>query len=295
MNQSQHDELAELFRQNMQVSQQVLRQQQHTQSDPSTEQISSWVAEKQRQQDEQRIHYTSTHYTPTAHVQPIASSSQRPQAEIGYDTPEAMAHLLRQHGIDPCALLPNQCHLFEHADGAQRQRLLELWKVAPPSYPLDNHLSTGTWISTSMERETELARMRYEQQQHQITTQQEQMEMLDSPVTSDNEPLTPIRDAREPAWPPAARMRAASIAASRNPITFSEINGAEQYIVNGYAASKGATDPVYDVRTSMEDQYGMLEQIRCHADWEAMNERIARERMGFGSGVGVGDDEDMEL
>jgi hypothetical protein len=31
----------------------------------------------------------------------------------------------------------------------------------------------------------------------------------------------------------------------------------------------------------MEDQYGAYMQIRNHADWEAMNERIARERLGM--------------
>ncbi len=77
--------------------------------------------------------------------------------------PQAMYDVLRQHSIDPSALLPNQIHLFQNADDEQRMRLIELWRIAPPSYPLEEHLN-GTWISTTLEREEALARVRFEQQ-----------------------------------------------------------------------------------------------------------------------------------
>ena len=66
--------------------------------------------------------------------------------------------------------------------------------------------------------------------------------MLDTHVVEE-EPMSPIRDVGEPAWPPAARMRAASIAASK----LGARNGdAEDYIVNGYAADRSSKsiDPV---------------------------------------------------
>jgi hypothetical protein len=48
---------------------------------------------------------------------------------------------------------------------------------------------------------------------------------------------------------------------------------------------------VVELEMGMQDQYGMYEQIRNHAEWEAMNERMARERLQASSGS----DDDMEL
>ena len=87
------------------------------------------------------------------------------------------------------------------------------------------------------------------------------------------------------------------------------LESAEPYIVNGYtygtasavteglASQRGSSDPVYAAAAGlwqapsyaqaveqqqlvMEDQYGMYEQIRNHADWERINEEIAREKLG---------------
>ena len=105
------------------------------------------------------IHYISNHYTPTAHLRPAGSdvvsepSRSPPPPYNEAVMPDAMEEVLRQHSVDPSALLPNQVHLFLNADDEQRLRLLELWRIAPPSYPLEEHLNQGTWVSTSMERE----------------------------------------------------------------------------------------------------------------------------------------------
>ena len=128
--------------------------------------------------------------------------------------------------------------------------------------------------------------------------------------TSEEEPISPIREAGEPAWPPAARIRAASIAMNSRP----ETRHGEQpkpYIVNGYDADRAAKaiDPVYSAAVGlwqapsyarameeqggMAEQYGMYEQMVNHADWERMNEQMARERLHQASGW-MGDDE-MEL
>lgn len=161
-------------------------------------------------------------------------------------------------------------------------------------------------MSTSVQREEDLARARYEQQQQRGIRQEEHM--LDTHVVEEEEPMSPIREVGDPAWPPAARFRAASIAAAKSG---ARQNEAEEYIVNGYAADRSSKsiDPVYAAAAGcwqapsyaeaveqqqqrmMEDQYGMLEQIRNHADWERMNEQVARERMARA----YGEDEDMEL
>lgn len=314
MNQTQHDELAQLFAQNMQLSQQAAQHQQaqQMQQEPEIQAVPQF-SEKEQQGGNQPVAYISGHYTGTAHVRPsdVTSEPSRSPPPPYYESsmPEAMADTLRQHSIEPAALLPNQIHLFLNADYEQRLRLLELWRIAPPSYPLEDHLN-GTWVSTSVQREEDLARARYVQQQQRGMQHEEHM--LDTHVVEE-EPMSPIREVGEPAWPPAARMRAASIAASKSAPRHAEA----EYIVNGYAADRTSKsiDPVYaaaaglwqapsyaeaveqqrqvEQQRMMEDQYGMLEQIRNHADWERMNEQLARERMA--RAYGEGEDEDMEL
>lgn len=300
MDYNQHDELARLFARNMQLAQQQA---------PVQQQQSSVENEK----SDGAIHYVSGHYTHTSHVRldttsELSASPPPPYREALM--PEAMAELLRQHSIDPSALLPNQAHLFANADHEQRQRLVELWRIAPPSYPLEAHLS-GTLQATSVEQEQAEARVRYEQNL-QARPYPPEEHMLDTTIV---EPISPIREAGEPAWPPAARMRAASIAAKLAQSQAQQLQ-AEPYIVSGYQSGQHAqaVDPVYAAAAglwqapsyaaavqehqqqqpsaAMEHQYGMYEQIRNHADWEAMNERMARER--FGGMQGLVDDEMMQ-
>lgn len=290
MNSTQHDELAQLF-QNMQFSHQaaVIQQQQQLQQ---RQQIMPETPEKKA---DPAIHFASAHYTPnTAHVRAESEPSRSPPPPYREAAmPLEMAETLRQHSIDPSALLPNQIDLFLNADYEQRLRLLELWRIAPPSYPLDQHLQ-GQWSATNMEKEENEARLRYERQM-QIRSMPQEEHMLDTVVV---EPLSPIRKEGEPAWPPAARMRAASIAAGQGPLQ--QKMEAEPYIVNGYeiaAASPRAVEPVYAAaglwqapsyaetmqqqeqkQQALEDQYGMYEQIRNHAVWERMNEQMMREK-----------------
>jgi hypothetical protein len=301
MNSTQHDELAQLFAQNMQLSyqaaQQTTQQQPLQQLQPQevmVEHVPS-VSEKQ-----EPMHFVSSHYTGTAHLRPETTSEPSRSPPPPYDEsimPEAMAEMLQRHSIDPSALLPNQVHLFANADYEQRLRLLELWRISPPSYPLEQHLQ-NKWQPTSVAQEENDARVRYEHRlQGRLPPQEEHM--LDTTI-----PISPIREAGDPAWPPAARMRAASIAAKRK-----SGMDAEPYMMNGYQ-SQQSVDPVYAAAAGlwqapsyaqameqhgavMENQYGMYEQIRNHADWEAMNERMARDR--FVGMHGPSQDEEMEL
>lgn len=314
MNSTQHDELAQLFAQNMQLSYQAAQhtQQQQQQQQPQEEIMVEHVPTIS-EKEENPVHYASAHYTGTAHIRPDTTSEPSRSPPPPYHEalmPEAMAATLRQHSIDPSSLLPTQIHLFANADSAQRLRLLELWRISPPSYPLDQHVQEAlSWQPTSVEREEVEARERYESRMQggRVLRHPPEEHMLDTTVIE--EPISPIREVGEPAWPPAARMRAASIAAAKARQSEAET---EPYMVSGYQ-SQQAVDPVYAAAaglwqapsyaqameqhhhqsSAMEDQYGMYEQIRNHADWEAMNERMARER--FVGIHGPVDDDDMVL
>ncbi|RMZ26470.1 hypothetical protein D0859_09463 [Hortaea werneckii] len=327
MNHSQHDELANLFARNMQLAQQATSQHgQQGQQKFATEKISPVDAkiESPIHYISSPVHYISTHYTGTPHIRSDTTSepsrSPPPPYHEAIREHEAMAETLRQHSIDPSALLPTQVELFANADYEQRLRLLELWRIAPPSYPLEVHMSRYL-PPTSMENEEVEARQRHDVRIQQARTQPPKEEpMVD---TTASEPISPIREAGEPAWPPAARMRVASIAAN----LAAARSEAEPYIAEGYHRDQPsqATDPVYAAtgalwqapsyaaavqeerraaqvlrqqqqqqQCAMEHQYGMYEQIRNHADWEALNERIAREKLS-GMNRSVEDDDEMVL
>lgn len=298
MDRGQHDELAQLFAQSMQLSQQQnLPSQQALQQDSGmmTDNVSSHPSQKPA---DSPIHYISAHYTPTAHLRPDTTSEPSRSPPPPYDSasmPQAMAEILIRHSIDPSALLPSQINLFYHADYEQRLRLLELWRISPPSYPLEEHINNG-W--TTLEHEEVQAKQRYEHKAQRLSCEEE-------PMSDTQVPITPIREAGETAWPPAARMRVASItAASRNATRNDE---AEPYIVSGYQSDQlsRATDPVYaavnlwqppavgNQHGSIADQYGMYDQIRNHADWERMNEQVARH--SFVGVRGPSDDDDMVM
>nr|POE82727.1 hypothetical protein CFP56_68131 [Quercus suber] len=299
MDHGQHDELAQLFAQSMQLSQQqsALSQQASRQdSDMVSESVSRQHAEKTI---DSPIHYISAHYTPTAHLRPDTTSEPPHSPPPPYDStsmPQAMAEILIRHSIDPSALLSSQINLFYHADYEQRLRLLELWRISPPSYPLEEHIRSG-W--TTVEHEEAHAKQRYEQKVQKASHDEEHMS--DTCV-----PITPIRGHGEAAWPPAARMRVASItAASRNHARNDE---AEPYIVSGYQTDQlsKATDPVYaavnlwqahpphELSGMMGDRYGMYDQIRNYADWERMNERVAHHN-SEGLHEPANDDDDMVM
>jgi hypothetical protein len=257
------DELASLFY-NMQVSgrfAQDLREPE-SQLPPQQSQQQLGVTEmfpvnEKSQQELPAIHYASVHYTPTAHIRPGDSYSEPsrspPPAYLDAVMPDAMADILRQHSIDPSTLLPNQIELFANAQHEQRLRLLELWRIAPPSYPTEALRHAGAAHLTSVELEAQRAKLRYEQQMQQ-------------------------------------------------PHSIAISEAAEPYMISGYeqqhyrqqdhrsSLSQAAMDPVYAASAGLwsapghanaqqlEAQY--YDQIRNHADWERMNERMMQERLG---------------
>ncbi|KAF1815996.1 hypothetical protein P152DRAFT_389807 [Eremomyces bilateralis CBS 781.70] len=103
------------------------------------------------------ITYISQHYTHSSHIAPRWT-----QPVIHLDQ-AGLADVLHRHSIDPHSLLPQQINLFQNADDEQRLRLLELWRISPPTDVSMN--GTGDYAgvqSTRINDEEEMARLRYE-------------------------------------------------------------------------------------------------------------------------------------
>lgn len=111
----------------------------------------------------QPITYITQHYHHSAHAVPSALQSPiLSPSTVDFDQTSPAA-ILTQHNIEPSALFPSQLTLFQHADYDQRLRLIQLWRISPPSYgghALAQEL--GNWPPTSLKQEEEMAQIRYE-------------------------------------------------------------------------------------------------------------------------------------
>jgi len=167
----QQDELAALFSRNLTLEQPA----------PMPTPVVSVEESK-----EQKIVYISQHYNHSAHMvrqdAQQAQLSPRPASEPPQPEHSAVERVLRNHGVDPSCLSSAQLQLFKTVDDPQRLRLMELWRVCPPTNSIDN--PTLAWSMTSVNQEEILAKMRYEQKQR---AEQETVMSLDGT------PLTPIQ------------------------------------------------------------------------------------------------------
>ena len=112
----------------------------------------------------------SQHYHHSAHQVPLAENIEEASSEekiIGSYT----VALLSDHNIDPYKLSPSQVKLFESASPEQRERLIQLWQISGPQ-------SEQLHGETSIEKEEERARYRYEQMTAAAASSQD-MEMLE--------------------------------------------------------------------------------------------------------------------
>lgn len=99
------------------------------------------------------IAYTSQHYHHSAHV---AAPHNEP----------AVTSVLQSRGINANVLLPCQLQLFQDAQLDQRERLIELWSIAPLTYGnqlMPQHMTN--WPQTSLELEEQAAYSRWEKQE----------------------------------------------------------------------------------------------------------------------------------
>ncbi|KAF2142212.1 uncharacterized protein K452DRAFT_358647 [Aplosporella prunicola CBS 121167] len=298
----QQDELARLFSQSLNFS----NTPQPVQQQPEPQYVEAEQMQHEQpsqQQQQQPIVYSSMHYTHSYHIQraqsePSMSSNSNSTAP---SQPQPLSHnelydIFSRHSIDMTALIPSQVALFQAASDDQKLRLLELWRIAPPTYGGQHELSSalhGAWPATSLQQEEQMARARYERMQRAATTggwqapaqqqqQQQQRLALQTDVDDMADDATSLTTASSPT---------SSALASPTPMHAAlHAHAAEPYMLSGYEALakrdydrqpgahvSRATDPVYD----MENRYG---------EFLAM-----REYGGAGGWAAHGGDEEMAM
>jgi hypothetical protein len=150
-------------------------------------------APAQAPQEENKIVYISQHYNHSAHIVRPEAQAPRPASEPPQSEHAVVERVLREHSVDPSGLSSAQLQLFRTVDSPEKLRLIELWRVCPPTNSNDN--PTLAWGMTTVDQEEALARMRYEQQQQPIQQQQqqEQQQEPETVMSLDGTPLTPIQ------------------------------------------------------------------------------------------------------
>ncbi|KAK1769849.1 hypothetical protein QBC33DRAFT_556272 [Phialemonium atrogriseum] len=234
--------------------------------------------------EESKIVYVSQHYNHSSHLaRPSAEHSQlspRPASEPPQREHTVVETVLQNNGVDPSCLSVSQLQLFKSVAEPQQLRLIELWRIFPPTNSNDN--PTLAWSFTTVEQEESLAQMRY--------VRNEQGKQAEQIMSLDGTPLTPIQagdgrwistqgqhDVTEPymatGYEEMARReyeesaRRAYAAAMERPKDVYQHFGTA---VGGPTYSH-ATDPVYKAANAtvdwirqahMEDQYGRMMQTR---------------------------------
>jgi hypothetical protein len=113
------------------------------------------------------ITYIAQHYRHSSYHEPVMTKINIEPSQI-----------LAAAGIDASVLFPSQLQLFKHAAPDQQLRLIELWKIAPPTYGQQMLAKDlGNWPQTNLAQEEEAARHRWEilskhEREHNINAQQ---------------------------------------------------------------------------------------------------------------------------
>ena len=266
----QQDELAQLFSAHMSLSQVAPQQQNVVQVEqpapaPAPQQQEPEAAPKQ-------IIYASQHYTHSYHVTPSRSASEPPLKT--HIAPEDLEAVLVRNSIDPSLLFPSQIDLFQNADDDQRLRLLELWRISPPTgrqgYPdgTDYNMSRQLydWPPTSLAQEETMAKLRYEKMQAEAAQQQsiqQHEQELEQSMAANGVDSSPNTQSAEPYMTSGYEMMARREyeASARSPE--SALKESSKY--------NQATDPVYNNGLwqknvgsvmDMENQYGAYAYAR---------------------------------
>jgi hypothetical protein len=236
----------------------------------------------------------SQHYHHSAHLasqQPSRPASEPPQTD--QFTTEI---ILSRHGVDVNSLSSSQLDLFKTADASQQMRLVELWRISPPSY--GGHALTHGLVSipvTNFEQEEALAVLRYERQMNEerLSRTGGDQQAMDSESTMSDEsiatpmPMTPIQG-RDGRWSAAEPYMTSGyeILARRD---YERPSGPAKDVYSHFGTAVGgptyhqATDPVYNAapeihnysnvggdwgqlieqrKQAMENQYGAFEQLQ---------------------------------
>ncbi|OBT77858.1 hypothetical protein VF21_03262 [Pseudogymnoascus sp. 05NY08] len=140
------------------------------------------------------ITYSITqHYHHSSHIAPPAPPPAAPTTDA-----HTTSIILSRHGVDASSLFPSQLALFQSADPAQQMRLVELWRISPPTYGGHSLAAEQPqWPVTSVAQEEVAAQARYERAMlEERAARHNSMEGGGDDVMSDGEvsntPLTPI-------------------------------------------------------------------------------------------------------
>ncbi|KAL7628558.1 hypothetical protein AAE478_000073 [Parahypoxylon ruwenzoriense] len=229
-------------------------------------------APKPQEPEPRPIVYSITqHYHHSAHLAHQEEPSvepQRPSSEPPQTQQPSAEFILNSYGINHTALSSSQMELFKTAEDAQKVRLIELWRICPPTSTQDN--PAVAWTRTTVEQEELLAQLRYERKLAEEERRQSIMSM-------DGTPLTPVQtgDGRWVAMSdPEPYMMSGYEALARREY---EDSAKQQYmpiskdVYSHFGTAVGgptyrpATDPVYEndwmrQQQAMENQYGAFQQ-----------------------------------
>lgn len=174
--------------------------------------------------------------------------------------------VLRNHGVDPSCLSSSQLQLFKTAEEPQQLRLIELWRICPPTNSNDN--PTLAWnFSSSLEDEELMAKARFLRSLAPAAGPEETMMSLDGT------PLTPVQagDGRWIGIASEAQHYMEPYMSSGYDHLMEMEKLAQRADVPRVGIYKPSTDPVYNSTTAsldwsqqaqMEDQYGRMMAMR---------------------------------
>ncbi|KAF2280956.1 uncharacterized protein EI97DRAFT_429047 [Westerdykella ornata] len=273
----QQEELARLFSANLTLSQHLPQDiepcgKQQFAEKPSPQQADVPISSP--------ITYASTHYTHSYHVAPV-----RQAPLVGEKTSRSASELrsiLISNSIDPSLLFPSQIDLFTNADDDQRVRLLELWRISPPSgrqgipegvdYSLSRQLYD--WPPTSLAQEEAMAKLRYErmmQERAQSEDVQRYEQELDRSMVAESKP-SPVQEhaAAEPYIVSGYEMLAmreyekSALSAERHLHESTRYNQATDPVYIQTGTNGGRWEKHVGSIIEMENQYGAFAQARDH-------------------------------
>lgn len=204
----------------------------------------------------QSITYISQHYHHSAHL-----TSKPQKSDID--------RLLSDNNIDPLVLSPPQVELFTNADGSQRNRLMELWRISPPNNETSEFFrGDGIWRDTSIAEEEQMAQMRYES-----FTRGDSINVQD-----DSAAVQAVSDRlMEHTAPDLGRDAEPYVLSGYEMLARQEYEEKERSLKESSRYNQ-ATDPVFKgapglwekpAVQDMENQYGAFEQMREYGLWQA--------------------------
>ncbi|KAF1950696.1 hypothetical protein CC80DRAFT_496615, partial [Byssothecium circinans] len=283
----QQEELARLFSAHMSLSQAPL---QHQISQPEPQQEQQMHQEEpptypEIEQISQPITYISQHYTHSHHVVPVRHTASAPPTT--HAEPSELEAVLIRNSIDPTLLSPSQIDLFHKADGDQRLRLLELWRISPPQrrqqYPSEMVNDTSRqlydWAPTSLAQEEAMAKLRYESlmeekaQQDEIRKHEQELDQsMDLGMDSDAVQATRemLASSAEPYIVSGYDMLAArdyeqsTLAAANRLKESNRYNQATDPVYNHTDGNGGLWEKNVGSILDMENQYGAFAHARDH-------------------------------